>query len=260
VASGGPGLGESFAHQSHDVSLARGQRCPAAGRSFAFAAAAEFTLDLPDLTAAHPDDVADALLPSFFAVWENDTTFVALLRAAMTSPTAADTMRRIFATQVAPKLAAITPDHPAQRAGLVGAFVIRFTTDGDQMPWGNVVIGVRNPVAPPLVVQQSESGVFTDFHLGAAYEGPPGHVHGGVAALVLDHILGAAASSQTKPRLTGTITLRYLRTTRLGNLRAEARIARTEGVKTYAVGHLADEEGITVEAEGVFIQPRWARD
>ena len=93
-----------------------------------FAAAAEFTLDLPDLTAVHPDNVADALLPSFFAVWENDTTFVALLRAAMTSPTAADTMRRIFATQVAPKLAAITPDHPAQRAGLMGAFVIGLAT------------------------------------------------------------------------------------------------------------------------------------
>ncbi|HXO51530.1 MAG TPA: TetR family transcriptional regulator [Mycobacterium sp.] len=93
-----------------------------------FAAAAEFTLDLPDLTAVHPDDVADALLPSFFAVWENDTTFVALLRAAMTSPIAADTMRRIFATQVAPKLAAVTPDHPAQRAGLMGAFVIGLAT------------------------------------------------------------------------------------------------------------------------------------
>src|SRR5258708_21629623 len=93
-----------------------------------FAAAAEFALDLPDLTAVHRDDVADALLPSFFAVWENDTTFVALLRAAMTSPTAADTMRRIFATQVAPKLAAVTPAHPAQRAGLMGAFVIGLPT------------------------------------------------------------------------------------------------------------------------------------
>ena len=28
----------------------------------------------------------------------------------------------------------------------------------------------------------TEGGVFADFHLGAAYEGPPGHVHGGVAA------------------------------------------------------------------------------
>jgi hypothetical protein len=37
-------------------------------------------------------------------------------------------MRRIFATQVAPKLAAVTPDHPAQRAGLMGAFVIGLAT------------------------------------------------------------------------------------------------------------------------------------
>jgi len=141
-----------------------------------------------------------------------------------------------------------------------GSYGIRFTADGDQMPWGNVVIGVRNPVAPPLHIEEGDGGVYTDFHLGAAYEGPPGHVHGGVAALVLDHVLGAAASSQEKPRLTGTITLRYLRMTRLGSLRAEARIARTDGVKTYAVGHLADDEGVTVEAEGVFIRPRWARD
>jgi len=142
-----------------------------------------------------------------------------------------------------------------------GSYGIRFTADGDQMPWGNVVIGVRNPVAPPLeILQGDDGGAFTDFHLGAAYEGPPGHVHGGVAALVLDHVLGAAASTPEKPRLTGTITLRYLRLTRLGDLHAEARIARTDGVKTYAVGHLADDEGITVEAEGVFIRPRWARD
>jgi acyl-coenzyme A thioesterase PaaI-like protein len=141
-----------------------------------------------------------------------------------------------------------------------GSYGIRFTSDGDRMPWGNVVIGVRNPVAPPLdVTRDPDGGVYTDFHLGAAYEGPPGHVHGGVAALVLDHILGDAASTPETPRFTGTITLRYLRTTRLGNLHAEARIDRTEGVKTYAVGHLADEDGVTVEAEGVFIQPRWAR-
>ena len=86
------------------------------------------------------------------------------------------------------------------------------------MPWGNAVIGIRNPVAPPLAIERDADGsVFTDFHLGAAYEGPPGHVHGGIAALVLDHVLGEAASSTAeKPRLTGTITLRYLRTTRLG--------------------------------------------
>jgi hypothetical protein len=30
-------------------------------------------------------------------------------------------------------------------------------------------------------------------------------------------------------------------------------------VKTYVVGHLSDDEGVTVQAEGVFIKPKWAR-
>jgi AcrR family transcriptional regulator len=93
-----------------------------------FAAAAEFTLDLPDLSGVDPADVAEVLLPSFFAVWEDDTTFVALLRASMTSETARDTMRMVFATQVGPVLAAVAPDHPAQRAGLMGAFIIGLAT------------------------------------------------------------------------------------------------------------------------------------
>jgi acyl-coenzyme A thioesterase PaaI-like protein len=148
-----------------------------------------------------------------------------------------------------------------RRRQVDGSFGVRFGSDGDQMPWGNVVIGMRNPVAPPLTFAPSaDGGVRADFHLGAAYEGPPGHVHGGVAALILDHALGAAASSRTTPRLTGTITLRYRRITPLGDLHVEAAVVRTEGVKTYAVGHLADADGVTVEAEGVFIQPRWARD
>ena len=39
----------------------------------------------------------------------------------------------------------------------------------------------------------------------------------------------------------------------------QARIERVDGIKTYAVGHIADAEGVCVEAEGVFILPKWAR-
>jgi acyl-coenzyme A thioesterase PaaI-like protein len=142
-----------------------------------------------------------------------------------------------------------------------GPFGVRYTTGGDRMAWGNPVIGIRNPIAPPLRIERdADGGAFTDFHLGAAYEGPPGHVHGGVSALVLDHVLGEIAANSASPRFTGTITLRYLRPTRLGLLHAEARITRTDGIKAFAVGHLADEEGVTVEADGVFIQPKWARE
>ncbi|HEY1840562.1 MAG TPA: hotdog domain-containing protein [Mycobacterium sp.] len=142
-----------------------------------------------------------------------------------------------------------------------GSFGVRYLASGERMAWGNAVVGLRNPIAPPVHIHRDATGKSVcDFHLGAAYEGPPGHVHGGVAALVLDHLLGEAASDGINPRLTGTISFRYVRATRLGQLHAEAAVTRTEGFKTYAIGHLADDEGITVAAEGVFIQPRWARE
>lgn len=138
-----------------------------------------------------------------------------------------------------------------------GSFGVRQSVDGQSMVWGNVVVGLRNPVAPPLAVHHGADGlVWADFALGAAYEGPPGHVHGGVCAMVLDHVLGATAHKPGRPAYTGTLCVRYLRGTPLGALRAQARVDRVEGVKTFAVGHIADEQGITVEAEGVFIHPR----
>jgi len=142
-----------------------------------------------------------------------------------------------------------------------GSFGVRVSADGQGLSWGNAVIGVRNALAPPVVTRRDESGrVAADFVLGAAYEGPPGHVHGGVSALILDHLLGEAASPDHKPRFTGSITMRYLRATPLGALRAEAVQTRTDGVKTYCTGTIADAAGITVEAEGVFITPRWLRN
>jgi acyl-coenzyme A thioesterase PaaI-like protein len=112
-----------------------------------------------------------------------------------------------------------------------------------------------------VTVQRSVEGrAWADFRLGAAYEGPPSLVHGGVSALILDQLLGEAAGAGGKPGMTGTLTLRYRRGTPLGDLHAEGHIDRVEGIKTYAVGHISDAEGVTVEAEGVFILPRWARE
>jgi acyl-coenzyme A thioesterase PaaI-like protein len=142
-----------------------------------------------------------------------------------------------------------------------GSFGVQATPDGRSIALGNVVIGQRNPVAPPLTVHHSADGsVHTEFVLGAAYEGPPGHVHGGVCALILDHVLGATAHQPGKPAFTGTLTLRYIRGTRLGqHLRAQAHITRIEGTKTFAAGSITDSEGVTVEAEGIFIHPRNSR-
>src|SRR5581483_11322853 len=166
-------------------------------------------------------------------------------------------------TEVDPEtVAAVTAEIDAATARLrasqlPGPYGVRYTAEGDGMAWGNPVIGVRNPIAPPVELQMDEDGrVWSDFALGAAYEGPPGHVHGGVCAMVLDHVLGATAHKPGKPAYTGTLCVRFLRGTPLGELHAEARVDRVEGVKTFAIGHLADAQGITVEAEGVFIHPR----
>jgi hypothetical protein len=141
--------------------------------------------------------------------------------------------------------------------------VVRYSVGGRPVVWSNAVIGLRNAIAPPLTIHHDDDATrcWSEFTLNSAYEGPPGLVHGGVCALVLDHVLGEAASAGlTKPLFTGTLTVRFVRGTPLGRLRADAAVERTEGVKSFVSGHLSDGEGITVEAEGIFIKPAWARD
>ena len=142
------------------------------------------------------------------------------------------------------------------------ANTLRHEDTGRPLAWANPAVGLRNAIAPPMVIHHEDDGqCWSEFTLSGAYEGPPGWVHGGICALVLDHLLGEAASEGlTQPKFTGTISLRYLRGTPLGRLRAEAFVERSEGVKTFARGYLKDADGTTVEAEGVFIRPAWARD
>lgn len=144
-----------------------------------------------------------------------------------------------------------------------GPLGVQLTTGGGVRDYGNAVVGLRNPVAPPLaVVQDKETGsASAEFELNALYEGPPGCVHGGVAALLLDQLCGEAAAAGGHPGMTGTLSLRYVRPTPLGRLSATARLARVEGVKAIVEGELRDTDGqVTVTCEGVFILPRWARE
>lgn len=143
-----------------------------------------------------------------------------------------------------------------------GPLGIQISDDGSVRNHGNAVVGHRNPMAPPLEIDRYPDGkTFSSFHLGPLYEGPPGLVHGGVSALILDQLLGEAAAAGGSPGMTGTLTLRYRRPTPLGDLSGEAWIDHVDGYKTTVKGHLRDNEGRpTVEAEGLFVLPRWARE
>ncbi|WP_167100651.1 PaaI family thioesterase [Mycobacterium sp. DL592] len=148
-----------------------------------------------------------------------------------------------------------------ERTPADGPRTLRHAETGLPVVWRNPAVGQHNPLAPPMTTHHDGTGrCWSEFTLGPVYEGPPGLVHGGICALLLDQLLGEVATNQlSMPKFTGTITLKYLRGTPLGPLRAQAWVERTEGHKTYARGTLGDAQGTTVEAEGVFIMPAWAR-
>jgi acyl-coenzyme A thioesterase PaaI-like protein len=150
-----------------------------------------------------------------------------------------------------------------EKSTIEGSFGVSFTTGGRVRGYGNAVVGLRNPLAVPLrIVQDRENGrARADFELNALYEGPPGQVHGGVVALVLDQVFGEAAAAGGTPGMTGTLTLRYQLNTPLGACSADAWVDRRDGVKTIVKGELRRTDGtVTVTAEGIFILPRWARE
>ena len=133
-----------------------------------------------------------------------------------------------------------------------------FGPDGRMRALANPVIGEANPLAPPLYVESSPDGTArAEFELGEAYEGPPGLVHGGVCALILDHILGSAGGAAGRPGMTASLQLSYRRPTPLHRpLVARAWVEGEDGRKTTIRGEIARADGrVTVEASGLFVLP-----
>lgn len=121
---------------------------------------------------------------------------------------------------------------------------------------GDPVIGVRNPVAPPVAIQIDGDLVVGRVRLDRQYEGPPGHAHGGAIAAIFDMMLGLANLASGNPGMTGTLTIRYRNPMPLGvELVFEARTQRTEGRKVYTSGTAHAGDRLTAEAEGVFVSP-----
>ena len=127
--------------------------------------------------------------------------------------------------------------------------------------WYSPVYGPGNPVAPPLVVTAAADGRATGrVVLGKPHEGPPGLVHGGVVATLLDHVLARAVRAAGRGGLTATLTVTYRRPVQLGvALIATAEMGATEGRRTTATARLTaedDPDTTLAEAEGLFVALR----
>jgi len=164
---------------------------------------------------------------------------------------AADGLER-YAERLAthPRLRRLEGFAETATAGDVAAFF-------DQSP----VIGLSNPLAPPISVRRSgERSAEAHARFGAAYEGPPGCVHGGWVAAAFDEVLGFVQSLAGSPGFTGTLTVRYRKPTPLHtDLRFEATVTGTERRKTFAEGRLYAGDELTAEAEAIFISADRAR-
>lgn len=144
-----------------------------------------------------------------------------------------------------------------------GPLGLQVCSDGRLRDHGNPAVGMRNPIAPPLVIETGADGrsASSRLHLGAGYEGPPGHVHGGMVALVLDQVLGNVAAMSGRPGMTAYLNVTYRRPTPLGPLTCDGWVVEAGEWKTLVRGHVLDEDGNpTAEAEGLFVVPAWARD
>jgi len=134
----------------------------------------------------------------------------------------------------------------------------------DDLPAGrrvfNPVTGPGSGLAPPLVVRRDGDGVVGEATLGLAYEGPPGFVHGGMSALLMDQLLGSAAAAAGLWGMTAHLELDYRGPLPLEQkLVLRARVAENEGRKSVITGTIAvaDDPGrVLVEARGVFVLPR----
>lgn len=122
------------------------------------------------------------------------------------------------------------------------------------------MIGLANPLAPPLRMEVRDERVLAETRFGAAYEGPPGHVHGGYVAAAFDEVLGMAQSLGGNPGMTGTLTVRYRRPTPLHtDLSFDAGLDGQEGRKLFTSGRLYAGDQLCAEAEGIFISVDFSR-
>jgi acyl-coenzyme A thioesterase PaaI-like protein len=118
----------------------------------------------------------------------------------------------------------------------------------------SLVGGLSHPIAPELVMNADEHGGTGEVVVGKLFQGGPGLVHGGVAALLIDHAMGCVAAQPDRPAMTVGLALRYRRPTPLGvPLTVSVSLDRIEGRQLHLSATIAAHGRVTVEADGVFL-------
>ena len=212
---------------------------------------------------AVPEDAEGADLKSHVRVSEEAAAAVGATRRLIAALLHAEEVPAGEMAEVAARLGAVAdllesgaPD-PQERV----AATRRFRDAGEYREHAgrrDLVTGPQNAMAPPLRMRGLADGsVEGTATLGPQYQGPPGCVHGGISALLLDHVLGAANWRAGRFGPTGELTLRYERPVPLFRpLTVRARQLSVDGRKIRTEGTISADGQVCVRAEGLFIAPR----
>jgi uncharacterized protein (TIGR00369 family) len=93
------------------------------------------------------------------------------------------------------------------------------------------------------------------FRIAPRFEGPPGHVHGGIIATILDEAMGKVSRQKGVVALTRRMSIDYLQPVPLGvNLRAVGWHVSQDGRKHFHAGEIRSMNGdVLARGEGLFI-------
>jgi acyl-coenzyme A thioesterase PaaI-like protein len=119
------------------------------------------------------------------------------------------------------------------------------------------LVGLANPIAPPLDlrIDLDANVVRGTARFGAAHEGAPGLLHGGLLAAAIDEVLGVATSFAGAPGMTRELTVRYERPTPIHTeLLFTGRLDRADGRKLHVLCEVEANGIRTATAHGLFIQ------
>lgn len=117
-----------------------------------------------------------------------------------------------------------------------------------------IFTGLSTPISPPMTLWLDGDRVRGKANLGLTFQGPPGRVHGGVIAAMLDVLMAKTQDLSGTMGVTGTLNIRFIRATPLKtDIDMEARILRTEGRKLFCEGRFFVGGQQTVHAEGIWI-------
>ena len=123
--------------------------------------------------------------------------------------------------------------------------------------------GQANPIGLHLEFFLAEDGsVVCPTEIPDTYEGPPGYVHGGIIATLLDETMSKAVRSHGLVAMTRQMEIDYLRpVASLSAIRLQGRVSHSEGRKHWTEARILDPHGTTLaEAKGLFIEVKPRRD